>query len=135
MTNFCCKNLSLWVMPAVKRPQDTLFERLFRPHTIFSKWCGAFGCSHAHNIYFERGDCYMRATRFLLYLIALALVLALSACSLSPTSGPDTLQQSSPPSTSTPAVVTPTIVPTSTAKPKPIPVRLLIPHIGINASV
>ena len=77
----------------------------------------------------------MRATRFLLYLIALALVLALSACSLSPTSGPDTLQTSSPPSTSTPAVVTPTIVPTSTAKPKPIPVRLLIPHIGINASV
>jgi sortase (surface protein transpeptidase) len=74
----------------------------------------------------------MRAARFPLYLITLALILALDGCSLTPTPGSGALHSSSPPATSTPSIVTPAIVP---SRPKPIPVRLLIPHIGLNASV
>ncbi len=75
----------------------------------------------------------MRVARSSVYLIALALFLA--GCGLSSTAGSQSTYTSSPPSIATSAPITPTIVPTNPSKQPALPVRLLIPGIGINASI
>ena len=78
----------------------------------------------------------MHVVRLSLYLFTLALVLILGGCGSSSAVQPGTSHTSPSPSTSAPAAVTPTVLPIGTAGTTvAMPVRLLVPAIGVNAPV
>ena len=77
----------------------------------------------------------MRVARQLCYLVALVLVLALDGCNFSATMPSAAVSASTVHEATTPVMVTSTVLPKRPRKAKASPSRLLIPAIGINASV